>query len=191
MPTVAGDVEPAGASSHPWDVPTELVGASTVAQTLDLHVRYGEQVVRAGLVGPGYATGNGRLVTRQAVEALARRPARGAADLPPALVLRAGPPRWTGDHWAGIHSAMPDAAVAECALRWWAVATPSRLTGHLVVVAVAGFAVWVGRVQGHVRAAGRVGLVAARADHRDADAEQYYTSRLKLPRGAVTVRVGL
>jgi len=178
------------APTHPWDEPTELVGARAVASILHLHLRYAEQVVRAGLAGPGYATARGRLVTRAAVDALARRQRRDEADLPRALVLRSGPPERVGDRWTGVHTAMPDAAITECALRWWALAEPARLDGRLVVVAVAGFAVWAGRVTGHARDGRRVALLADRATPRDAEAEVYYASRLVLPRGAVTVRVG-
>lgn len=178
-------------------LPLEVISASDAAAQLGLARAQGARLAETGMLGVLHRTPSGSLFAdNEIVARLAARKPRIKKELPPALVLRVGAPTHeTGQHqqerWSGFHISMPDRQVCESALRWWPVRDAERLSaqGTMIVVSVATFPAWVGRITGVSSTAGRVAFDAI-PDSSPA-ARAYLSSRLDFPRGPLVDRVNL
>ena len=175
--------------------PIELVGPPVVASALGLARPSAVRLMQAGLAGRLYTDGQREMVGRSRVDALATLPLKDLDDMPPALIVRAGPPHVdTSDDsrdWYGWHAAAPKDAQRAGASRWWVVRDADQLTGQLFVVTVSGIVVDVARIVSAISAEDfwAFRLVDPTAD--DTDARAWHGLRLKPTAGGAIVRHGL
>ena len=181
-----------------WSPPDPLpvIAASEAATQLGVARAQGARLAATGMLGPLHRTPGGSLFAdTPVIERLGQRVPRTKAELPSALVLRLGPPQREGDEtqdrWFGFHVSMTTQQVQESALRWWPVRDAEELSARrvLIVVSVATFPAWVGRISSTKARSGRVAF-AAEPDSGD-DAQQYLSSRLNFQRGPLVDRVNL
>jgi hypothetical protein len=171
----------------------ELMGPPAVAERLVMARPSALQLIEAGVIGPRYTDGQRLMVERDRVEALAERPTKNLDELPPALVLRVGPPQedpdddsrdWLG--WRG-QEASNDKRRAGVS-RWWRVHEADRLAGQLFVVTVSGFVVDVARIDGASSDGSRWAFRLSDPEADDTDVEPWRAVRLRATAGGAVIR---
>jgi hypothetical protein len=170
----------------------ELMGPVAIAARLAIARSSALQLIEAGLAGRRYVEGQRQMVERERVEALARRDPVDLHGLPPALIVRVGPPQpdTTTDprDWYGWYELAPKDTRRGGISRWWRVRDADRLIGRLFVVTVSGFVVDVARIAGarSDRSDWDFQLVDPAAS--DTDAESWQDVRLKSVGGGAVIR---
>jgi hypothetical protein len=128
----------------------ELVGPPVVASKLGFSIPSAIRLMRAGLAGTIYSDGQREMVSRARVDELAARRMRDLASLPPAFILRVGPPQEdTSDDprpWYGWDDLARGDSVTFGISRRWPVRDAEQLRGHLLVVTVSGVVAHVARI---------------------------------------------
>ena len=183
-----------------WSPPDAraVATAQAVAHALGLTGEAGKRLICAGLVGERFDLDDrGRSVAgeRDALGALMTRRLLDPEDstLPPAIVVKASNAAKDPDdedRWMGWHTDMPDGVAEVATNRWWPIAAPETVEGHLLVVTVATVVVRVRVVVGHARRYGRIALETAPIS-ADPRAAVYQHARIKTRPGSLIERVNL
>lgn len=180
----------------------ELVGPPFVASRLDLARSSAVRLMEAGLAGRLYTDGQRVMVEREPIEALAI-PATDLDVLPPAFVVRLGPPQKDTEEaefrdkprkWYGWNSLAGDKADQRAGIsRWWEIRDPDKLKGQLFVATVSGFTVDVARIDSQspatphpANATWELHIIDLRDG--DADADAWRNIRVKTPGGGAILR---
>lgn len=175
--------------------PVELVGPPVVASALGLARPSAVRLMQAGLAGRLYTDGQREMVERSHVAALAGRPLKELDDLPPALIVRAGPPHKDGSDdsrdWYGWHAAASKEARRAGVSRWWVVRDADQLAGQLFVVTVSGIVVDVARIAGAISAEDFWAFRLTDPADDDSDAHAWHGLRLRPVAGGAIMRHGL
>ncbi|GEM_PF-4117828 len=171
----------------------ELMGPPAVAERLGMARPSALQLIEAGVVGPRYTDGQRLMVERDQVELLAKRQPKNLDELPPALVLRVGPPQKDPDDdsrdWFGWRDQEPSKDKRRAGIsRWWRVHEADLLTGRLFVVTVSSFAVDVARINGASSDGSRWAFSLSDPEADDTDAEAWRLVRLKANAGGAVIR---
>jgi hypothetical protein len=192
----------------------ELVGPPQVTERLNIGTKAAIRLIRTGLAGPLYRFVQYETVERSRLEVLADPaiwPVRNLDDMPPAFVVRVGPPderdaedfpgppspdgsrpHWKRS-WKGWHKDAPRSEQLAGVTRWWEIREPEQLIGLLFVATVSGFTVEVGRIKG-ARPSGRDTTWAfdvTDPPEEDAEASAWRNVRTKQPPGGPRLRHGI
>ena len=177
----------------------EVVGPPGAMKLLDLDRDSAVRIMNTGLAGTVYTDGPRSTVARSRVEDLAdKRPEKELSSLPPALILRVDEPEEVNDgeagrRWKGWHAkASRDERLAGVTSRWY-VNRADLLVGQLLVVAVSGFVVEVGRISGASQFASdrSWSFDILEPDDLDAQANEWRDIRVRMPGGGGVLRHGL
>jgi len=188
--------------------PIELVGSSYVAKILGIADLSALKLMRAAIAGPLHTFVQYEMVRREEADRLKDRPLVSLQDLPPAFIVRVGPPDRSGADkgkkanapgwtrpWKGWHALADRHDQLAGISRWWQIREPARLGGKLFVAAVSGWPVHVARIS-HEPPVSR-GTDATWAldlvdpDAGDDDAKKWRGIRTKMPGGGGVLRHGL
>lgn len=136
-----------------FDVLIELMAAPAVASYLGIARPSALQIIHTGLAGPIYHDGQREAVESKIIKEIADRPMTDLSQLPPAIIVRVGPPEIDTSEdsrrWVGWHRNAPRKVQRDGISRWWRVRDAKRLAeppGHLFVVTVSGLVVDVARI---------------------------------------------
>lgn len=171
----------------------EVMGPVAIAAHLAIARSSALQLIEAGLAGRRYVEGQRQMVERGRVEVLAKRtPVDLTACLPPALVVRVGPPQrdTTNDprDWYGWYELAPKDARRNGVSRWWRVRDAESLIGRLFVVTVSGFVVDVSRIADARSDRSDWAFQLVDPSASDADAKSWQAVRLKSVGGGAIIR---
>lgn len=175
--------------------PVTLIGPPQVADRLDIARKSAIKIIEAGLAGNAYTDGQRLLVAEPGVESLAK-PVIKMKNLPPAFIVRVGPPQADGSdpsrRFYGWHAQADATEQREGIRRAWPARDASRLAGTLFVATIAGFVVHVARIAKatpdlHV-GDGRWAFTLDIPAPDDSEAGAFKDSRIETTGGGIVIR---